>query len=394
MLIGLIGKPNCGKSTFFKAATLAEVLIANYPFATIKPNHGVAYVKIDCIDTEFKTQCQPRTGFCINHKRFVPIDLMDVAGLVQGASEGKGLGNQFLDDLRQADAFIQIIDLSGETNAEGKPASNYYPGEDIKMIERELDLWYSNILKKVWKTFSRQLEMEHSNFVQSIAKQFSGLKVDEEMVKKIILKTKLNSEKPTSWTDEQVFLFASELRKLSKPMIIAGNKSDTPKAKENLEKIKAEFSYPIIACSSDSELALREAAKAKLIEYIPGEKEFKIIKKMTEKQEQALELIKKKVLQVYEEATGVQQILNYVVFDFLKYLPIFPASPHKLQDSEGRIIPDCYLMPPDSTALDFAFKLHTDIGKAFVKAIDAKTGKAVGKDYKLKFRDALEIAIR
>ena len=388
MLIVIVGKPNVGKSTFFKAATLAEVLIANYPFATIKPNHGVAYVKIDCIDTEFKTQCNPRTGFCINHKRFVPIDLMDVAGLVEGASEGKGLGNQFLDDLRQADAFIQVVDLSGTTDAGGKPVKDYYPGNDIKMIEKELDLWYVNLLKKTWKTFARTLEMQHENFVQAVAKQFSGLKVDEEMVKKIILKTGLDAEKPTKWSDENVYLFASELRKLSKPMIIAGNKSDTEKAKENLAKLKKEFSYPIIPCSADSELALREAAKAGLIEYVPGENNFKIIKQLNQKQIAALETIKKNVLDVYEN-TGVQEILNYVVFDFLKYLPIFPASPHKLQDSQGIIIPDCYLMPPNSTALDFAFKLHTDIGKAFVKAIDARTGKAVGKDYKLKFRDAL-----
>ena len=261
------------------------------------------------------------------------------------------------------------------------------------MIEKELDLWYVNLLKKTWKTFARTLEMQHENFVQAVAKQFSGLKVDEEMVKKIILKTGLDAEKPTKWSDENVYLFASELRKLSKPMIIAGNKSDTEKAKENLAKLKKEFSYPIIPCSADSELALREAAKAGLIEYVPGENNFKIIKQLNQKQIAALETIKKNVFDVYEN-TGVQEILNYVVFDFLKYLPIFPASPHKLQDSQGRIIPDCYLMPPNSTALDFAFKLHTDIGKAFVKAIDARTGKAVGKDYKLKFRDALEIATR
>lgn len=395
MLIGLIGKPNVGKSTFFKAATLAEVLIANYPFATIKPNHGIAYVKIDCIDKEFKTQCMPRTGFCMNHIRFVPIDLMDVAGLVEGASEGKGLGNQFLDDLRQADAFIQVVDLSGGTNEEGKPSQNYYPGRDIEMIEGELDKWYYGILKKVWKTFARTLEMEHSNFVQAVYKQFSGLKITEEMIKKIVLKTKLNPETPAHWSQEEIFRFARELRIESKPMIIAGNKSDTEKAEENYNRIKEEFPHVIIIpCSADSELALREAAKAKLIEYIPGERDFKIIKELNDKQENALKLIKKNVLEKYEHGTGVQYILNYVVFDFLKYLPIFPASPHKLADSQGRILPDCYLMPPNSSALDFAYKLHTDIGKNFVKAIDARTGKAVGKDYKIKFRDALEIATK
>ena len=109
MLVGVVGKANVGKSTFFKAATMAEVEIANYPFATIKPNHGIGYVKVDCAETFFKTKCNPRFGYCINGKRFVPIDMIDVAGLVPGAHEGKGMGNQFLNDLNQADVLIHVL---------------------------------------------------------------------------------------------------------------------------------------------------------------------------------------------------------------------------------------------------------------------------------------------
>ncbi len=391
MLIGLVGKPNVGKSTFFKAATLAEVEIANYPFVTIKPNHGIGYVKIDCIDKEFGVQCQPREGFCLNHKRFVPIELMDVAGLVKGASKGKGLGNQFLDDLRQADAFIQIVDVSGTTNEEGKPTENYYPGKDIKMIESELDLWFSEILKKAWKTFSRQLESSKENFVEAVAKQFSGLKVTEEQIKEVIRKTSLDIEKPVSWTDENIFEFAKELRKISKPMIIAANKADMKNAEENLKKLKSEFSYPIFPCSAEAELALKEAAKEKIIDYIPGESDFKIKhpEKLNEKQKKALEFIKN-FLKKYK-TTGVQDILNYVVFSLLGYIAVFPAGTNKLTDSEGRILPDCFLLPKDSTALDFAFKIHQDLGEGFIRAIDIRTKKVVGKDHKLKHRDGIEI---
>jgi len=399
MLLGLVGKPSCGKSTFFKACTLANVAIASYPFTTISPNRGIGYVKVDCIDKEFNTQCMPRIGFCINHIRFVPVELMDVAGLVPGASEGKGLGNQFLDDLRQADVFIQIVDASGATTIEGKPVAegSHDPFEDIKFLENELDLWYLGIFNKVWKTFSRTLtnSSDTGNFSKAVAKQFSGLKIDENIVKRALQQSGLNSETAAKWGEKELLKLARMLRIISKPMIIAANKCDTEKGKENYIRIKKEFSnYIVISCSADSELALRSAAKAGIIDYIPGERDFKIKKEITPKQKEALENIKKNVLDFFEEGTGVQQILNRAVFDLLKYLAIFPAGAHKLADSKGNILPDCFLLPPNSTALDFAFSLHTDIGKNFVKAIDARTGKAVGKDYKLKNRDALEIAVK
>ncbi|MEJ2268126.1 MAG: 50S ribosome-binding GTPase, partial [Nanoarchaeota archaeon] len=196
-----------GKSTFFKAATLAEIEIASYPFTTIKPNQGVAFVKIDCIDKEFNTQCNPNHGFCINHKRFIPVDLMDVAGLVKGASEGKGLGNQFLDDLRQADVFIHIVDVSGKTDEAGKPTENYDVSKDILFLEEELNKWYLGILKKVWKSFARKAELEENNFAQAVAKQFSGLKVKEEQIKSVLLKLNL-PKRASTWNEEQLLKFA------------------------------------------------------------------------------------------------------------------------------------------------------------------------------------------
>lgn len=394
MLIGFVGKPSVGKSTFFKAATLAEVEIASYPFTTIKANHGIGYVKIDCIDKEFNTQCNPSHGFCINHNRFVPIDLMDVAGLVRGASEGKGLGNQFLDDLRQADVFVHLVDVSGMTDIEGKICEGHDPTEDVLMLEEELNKWYYNIFMKAWKVFARKTEMEKTKFSEAVTKQFSGLKVKEEDVKKVLLNLNL-SEKPTAWGEKEIMDFSSELRRVSKPMIIAANKCDQGTALENLEKLKMAYpDYLIIPCSADSELALRQAAKAGIIEYVPGEKDFKIIKDLNEKQKEALEKIKKNVLDKFEHGTGVQAILNIAVFDLLKYVAIFPASANKLGDSKGNILPDCFLLPPNSTALDFAYYLHTDFGKNFIKAIDARTKLARGKDYLLKNRDALEICVR
>ncbi len=392
MLLGLVGKPSCGKSTFFKASTLANVEIASYPFTTIKPNHGIGYVRVKSLCKEFGVKCNPRTGYCLNGTRFVPVELMDVAGLVEGASEGKGLGNQFLDDLRQADVFIHIVDASGETDAEGKKTENYDPINDIKMLERELDVWYNNILLKVWKTFARTAQNTKENFAKAVAKQFSGLKVTEDDVKFVLSKLKFDLEKPAEWTDGQIKKFAHSLRHLTKPMIIAANKSDRPKAGENIEKLKKEFpDLLIVPCSADSELALREAGKNKLIDYTPNEKDFKIHKdKVNEKQKQALESIKKNVLDVYG-STGVQDVLDIAVFKLLKYISVFPVANHKLTDSKGNVLPDCFLVPENTTAHEFAYMVHTDLGDKFIKAIDCRTKKPVGKEQKLKNRDVVEI---
>src|SRR3989344_3532045 len=279
MQIGLVGKPSAGKSTFFKAATLADVAIANYPFTTIKPNTGVGYVKLDCVDKEFNVQCNPREGFCIAHKRFVPVQIIDVAGLVPDAHLGKGRGNQFLDDLRQADVLVHIIDTSGSLNAFGEPvdSGSHDPAEDVKFLEVEIDMLYSGILKKGWEKFARQIQQEHQPIQRALAKQLSGLGVNEDMVDKLADRLKLNKEVPASWTEEQLSMLAREFRKLTKPMIIACNKMDMPSSQKNFDRLSSQFpDYIFVPCSGDMELALREASKHGLIEYIPGDSSFKI----------------------------------------------------------------------------------------------------------------------
>ncbi|HIG52096.1 translation-associated GTPase [Candidatus Parvarchaeota archaeon] len=388
MLIGIVGKPNVGKSTFFKAATLSDVLIANYPFATIKPNHAMAYVKIKDLANEFGKTSNPREGFVKNDWRFVPFEILDVAGLVEGASEGKGLGNQFLDDLTAADALIHVIDVSGETDSEGKPSKDYYPGKDIKMIESELDLWYLGIFKRAWKNLNRNIEVQKIEFSEAVAKQFSGLKINEEDIKHVILKESFDVSDAGKWDDEELMKFARALRKSTKPMVIAANKIDRPKGKENFERLKKEFDYPMISCFAEGELSLRQADKAKLIDYVSGNSSFEIKGDLDEKQKEGLNSIKK-TLEEFDN-TGVQNVLNKIVLEILDYIAIFPAG-SKLEDSNGNVLPDCFLMKNGSTALDFAYKLHTDIGKNFIKAIDIRTKRAVGKDYKLKHLDGLEI---
>jgi len=394
MIVGIVGKANVGKSTFFKAMTLADILIANYPFATIKPNTGIGFVKIECADKFFNVQCNPREGFCVNHQRFVPVEVVDVAGLVPGAHEGKGMGNQFLDDLNQADVLIHVVDISGSTNDKGEPVTpgTHDPCKDIEFLEVELNHWYLRILKKGWEKFSRAIQQEQSDINKALAKQLSGLKVDEDMVKATIKHLQLNPEKPSEWTEQQLMSLAGELRKKTKPIIIAANKIDVSGAGKNLEAAKQKFpGYVIIGCSAESELALKEAAKKGFIKYVPGEQDFSTEKQgLNEKQQKALAFIKENVLEKFE-STGVQKIMNSAVFDVLKYIAIFPGGVNKLEDQHGNVLPDCFLLPKNSTALDFAYRIHTDLGNKFIRAIDVKTKRTVGKEHVLKNLDVVEI---
>ena len=395
MFVGIVGKPSCGKSTFFKAATLAEVDIANYPFTTIKPNHAVGFVRIDCVDKEFGRQCNPREGFCIHGNRFVPIDLMDVAGLVPGAHTGLGMGNQFLDDLRQADALVHVIDISGSVNEKGEPVEplSYDPVKDVEFLEEELDMWYLGIIKKGWERFARTVMQEKGNIAKAVGKQLSALKVTEEMAEDAIKKLGLDLARPDKWSEQEMKELAVMLRKQTKPIIIAANKIDVAGAERNYERVNEKFpDYIVIPCSAESELALREAAKHGLIDYVSGNGSFRLVEpdRLSDKQRRALDFIQKNVLDRFG-STGVQDVLNNAVFKLLKYIAVFPGGVNKLEDQHGNVLPDCFLMPGGSTALDFAFRIHTDIGKGFIRAIDVKTKMTVGKEHKLKHRDVVEI---
>ncbi len=396
MIIGVVGKPSSGKSTFFNSATMQDVPMASYPFTTIEANKAIGFVRVECVDKEFNTQCNPRSGFCHNHTRYVPVELIDVAGLVPGAHEGKGKGNQFLSDLSRADVLIHVVDASGSTNEKGEPVpmGSHDPCKDILFLENEIDMWVYGILEKNWAKISRTPYESKSKLITALTQNLSGIGANEKQVEEMLRELKLIDKKLTEWSTEEKKEFTKKFREKSKPLVIAANKMDLPSAKENIKKMKKEFPKKIILpCSGISELTLKRATKDGSLEYVQGENHFEIKKELNEKQKKGLDYIKTKVIEKFD-GTGVQEILETAVFDLLKYIAIFPGGTKGLTDSKGQILPDCWLLPKGSTALDFAFTVHTDVGKGFIRAIDVKTKLIIGKEHPLKHRDVIEIVFK
>lgn len=383
LTLALAGKPNCGKSTFFKAATMANAEIANYPFTTINPNFGVGYVRTKCACTELKVKC----SHCVDGVRFVPVNLIDVAGLVPDAHKGKGLGNQFLDNLRQADAILHIIDASGGTDSEGNPVGvgNHDPAEDVKFLGFEMTMWVHGILAKHWSHISRQSQGKGNALEQGIAETFTGLGITFEDVRDIELSLKLDLVHATV---DDLIPFCAEIVKISKPMLVVGNKFD-----EAPETLRAKLAEAKVAfASAASELALRNAAAAKVIRYLPGDAEFSVAEGVTLSAAQKAGLAKIAEVMKQCKGTGVQQAINRAVFELLDMIVVYPVEDENHYcNKQGDVLPDAFLMKKGSTPHDLAFQVHTEIGKGFLYAVDAKTKMRIKETHELKNGDVIKI---
>jgi len=396
-IIGVIGKTNVGKSTLFAALTLATVEIANHPFTTIEPNVGIGYVRKKCVHVELGLEkCNPRTGYCVKGYRFIPIKIMDVAGLIPGASQGKGLGNKFMDDLRQADALIHVVDASGSTDLDGNPVKpgTSDPVEEAINIQKEVDEWFYSVIKRIWESKISRHIITARNPIEYITQNLSGLSINKNHVVEAIRRAGLTDKNPRSWSNEDIRVFSIELRRVSKPIIIAANKADLHTAEENIKRLKEVFGEEnVIPVSALAEYILRKAAKNNYIEYLPGDNDF-VIKdesKLTSDQMKALKIIREKVLEKYG-STGVQQLISHVVFRVLNLITVYPVEDHhKYTDHYGNILPDAYLVPRGTKARDLAYMIHTDLGKTFLYAVNAKTGERLGENYELKDNDVIKI---
>jgi ribosome-binding ATPase len=392
LIIGLLGKANVGKSTFFNSATDLSVQIANFPFTTIDPNIGIAFVRVNCVCKEIGVLDTPINSRCINGVRFIPIKLIDVAGLVPGAHSGKGLGNKFLDDARQASVIIHVVDISGSTDEEGKPVSlgSGNPLYDVEFVENEFDLWIYSLIMKDWDKVVRESENLKQRIEHTISKRLSGLSISEQDIRNAMNTVRL-VKKPSDWDNNDILELCKQIRLSSKPIIIAANKADLPSSDQNISKLK-NLNRSFFTCVSEAELLLKRALQKNIIFYLPGDSDFEIKNPdiLSSKQLDALNKVSK-VLKKFG-STGVQNILNYACFDVLNNIVVYPVEDEfKFTDKKGNVLPEARIVSKNITAKELANLVHKELGKGFLYAIDARSKQRIGAEHILKNNDIIKI---
>ncbi len=397
LTIGIIGKPSSGKSTFLNAACLTHAKVSEIPFTTIEPNIGVAYLKTKCVCKKLNVIDNPQNSICIDGIRFIPINLIDVAGLVPDAHKGKGLGNKFLNDLIKADVLLHIVDITGSLDKSGKLVSmgENDPYEDIVFLENEINLWFKEILEREdWTKFTKGVSTEKRKVVDSLHERLSGVKINKQQIIQSLRNSNLTGRNPTQWTDLELLDFSKTLRRIAKPILILANKIDKEISQSNLKELKKKYVDPIIPCSALAEHFLRKYHESNIIKYIPGSNDFEILdkSKLTSNELEMLEKIKSKILKVYNN-TGIQSALDYASLTIANQICVYPVSDiNTYSDNKGNVLPDVFLVEKGTLLRDFVRdKIHTELAENFMFGIDAKTKKRLGESYELQDGDIVKI---
>ena len=329
-------------------------------------------------------KCKPNYGGCVEGRRSVPIELLDVAGLVPGAHEGKGLGNKFLDDLRHADALVHVVDASGRTNAEGENTRGYDPSQDIAWLRSEIVAWIKGNLYQRWGSIKRRHVAVKASAVDTLQAQFSGYGSTSQLVARTLDKLALK-EPLEHWSEETVDRVVAAFTDEKFPTVIALNKIDDPDAYTNLMKITKMYKNSLVVpCSARAELFLRKMAKQGYVQYVEGsdsvwtrqdliddgDPEGGGLKEMDEKNKEIIDEYKDMILYRYN-STGVVDVLSAAA-KLLGLVPIFPVRSTATFSSGSdtkAAFRDCVLVKRNSTVGEVAKKVMGDVTIAYVEGV-------------------------
>ncbi|HEV2166063.1 MAG TPA: YchF-related putative GTPase, partial [Thermoplasmata archaeon] len=368
-----------------------------YPFTTTVPNRGVAAVRVPCPHSEKGAPCEPGNAKCVDGTRWVPINLVDVPGLVPGAHEGKGLGHKFLDDLRPASGFLHVVDASGGTNPEGEIVApgTFDPSEEVQWLERELVAWVTEILSRDFAKNVRSVELEGAKLEEFLQDRLTGLSITPAEVSAALRAVPVDRGRPSTWSASDREALSKALLRASKPRLVSANKCDRSTPDQVAQLAERSEPFPVVPTCAEAELTLRRAARAHLVSYRPGDASFEVAQgaELNERQTHALSEIRT-VLKRWG-STGVQAALERLVFGELHQIAVFPVEDEtRWTDSRDRRLPDVLLVPAGTTAHAVAFRVHSELGENFIRAVDGRTHRALSAEHPLSDGAVVRIVAR
>ena len=321
MKLGIVGLPNVGKSTLFNAITKAGALIANYPFATIDPNVGLVNVPDERLDVLAKLS---------ESKKVVPaaIEFYDIAGLVKGASKGEGLGNQFLSNIRETDAIVEVLRCFDDPNVTHVDGS-VDPIRDIETIN--LELIFAD-LEMIEKVLEKRRKVARND--KEVAKEVEVL----DKVKSVLEEGK--SARVLNLSDDEKKLLRSYQLLSTKPIIYVCNVNEEDAANDgadnNYVKVVREF-----AQSENAEVSVVSAKIEQEISDLDSEEE----------KNDFLEMLGL-------EESGTDKVIkdSYKTLNLISFL------------TTGEMETRAWTITDGTKAVDAAGKIHTDISRGFIKA--------------------------